>query len=132
MAYKFFKFGDRKKAMSESLDNANIKLLMEITSQATNLTPVKTGILRNSISWKTDKASIGDLTTSVKAGQGIVGTRTEYAPHVEFGTKKMAAQPFLRPAIFLTIFGPKGFNILSKEVKKAMAKNITKSKKVKG
>ena len=28
----------------------------------------------------------------------VVGTNVEYAVHVEFGTSRMAAQPYLRPA----------------------------------
>lgn len=32
-----------------------------------------------------------------KKGKGV-STNVEYAPHVEFGTYKMAARPFLRPA----------------------------------
>ena len=31
----------------------------------------------------------------------LVGTAVDYAPHQEFGTIKMAAQPFLRPAVDL-------------------------------
>ena len=37
------------------------------------------------------------------AGSGgttyIVGTNVEYAPYVEFGTRHMSAQPYLRPAV---------------------------------
>jgi HK97 gp10 family phage protein len=29
----------------------------------------------------------------------IIGTSTHYAPYIEFGTRYMAAQPFLRPAL---------------------------------
>ena len=31
----------------------------------------------------------------------LVGTAVDYGPHVEFGTVKMSAQPFLRPAVDL-------------------------------
>jgi HK97 gp10 family phage protein len=50
----------------------------------------------------------GDLRRSVKAGQVrrtpngaevSVGTNLEYAMYVEFGTTKMAAQPYLRPGL---------------------------------
>lgn len=47
----------------------------------------RTGALRNSIShaYDSDKA--------------YVGTNLEYAPYVEFGTVKMPARPFIRPAV---------------------------------
>lgn len=34
-----------------------------------------------------------------KQQSSVVYTTTEYAPYVEFGTRKMRAQPFMRPAI---------------------------------
>jgi HK97 gp10 family phage protein len=53
--------------------------------------PVDTGRLRSSITEALGSDS-----------QGLVeriGTDVEYALHVEFGTKRMRAQPFLRPAL---------------------------------
>lgn len=51
---------------------------------------VRTGRLRNSITWREGK----DRTPYVD-----VGTAVHYAPYVELGTKRMAARPFLRPAL---------------------------------
>lgn len=50
--------------------------------------PVDTGNLR------------GSITHEVDAGDNAVyiGTNVEYAPHVELGTSRQKAQPFLRPA----------------------------------
>lgn len=48
--------------------------------------PVDTGNLRNSITHVYDEDS------------AYIGTNVEYAPYVEFGTSRMKAQPFLRPA----------------------------------
>lgn len=45
------------------------------------------GTLRNSISHTHDKNT------------AYIGTNVEYAPYVEMGTKKMAAKPYLKPAI---------------------------------
>lgn len=62
-------------------------LLVERTAK--QLCPVRTGTLRRSI-------------THVMALDGrsaFVGSNVEYAPHVEMGTVKMAAQPYLRPAL---------------------------------
>lgn len=50
--------------------------------------PVDTGNLR------------GSITHEVDAGGNAVyiGTNVDYAPHVELGTSRQKAQPFLRPA----------------------------------
>jgi HK97 gp10 family phage protein len=48
--------------------------------------PVDTGRLRNSITHAVEDKAV------------YIGTNVEYAPHVEYGTIKQKAQPFLRPA----------------------------------
>jgi hypothetical protein len=53
--------------------------------------PVDTGRLRSSINWRLARDGRGLL--------GIVGTNDTYAPYVEFGTTRTAAQPYLRPAL---------------------------------
>lgn len=53
---------------------------------AKEITPVDTGRLRNSI------------THEVDGGEVYIGSNVEYAPHVEYGTIKQKAQPFLVPA----------------------------------
>lgn len=50
--------------------------------------PVDTGNLRASITHEVDAAE--------KAV--YIGTNVEYAPHVELGTSRQKAQPYLRPA----------------------------------
>ena len=54
---------------------------------AKQLCPVDTGNLRNSITHAQE-----DEKTEV------IGTNVEYASYVEFGTVKMKARPYLRPA----------------------------------
>lgn len=56
-------------------------------SYAKAAAPVDTGNLRNSISH-----------TQISDDTEAIGTNVEYAPYQEFGTYKMAAHPFLRPA----------------------------------
>lgn len=53
---------------------------------AKEIVPVDTGRLRNSITHEVDGKEV------------FVGSATEYAPHVEYGTIHQKAQPFLRPA----------------------------------
>lgn len=64
---------------------------VKVHRAALNLCAVDTGRLRASINWRLAQDSQGLL--------GIIGTNVTYAPHVEFGTRYMAAQPFLRPAL---------------------------------
>jgi HK97 gp10 family phage protein len=51
-------------------------------------TPVDTGNLKNSI----------NSTIEADGERGIVATGVEYAAYVEYGTSRMAAQPYLLPA----------------------------------
>lgn len=55
---------------------------------AKSLAPVDTGLLRNSIQAEEE----GQLSW-------IVGPHTDYAAHVEFGTHRMPARPYLTPAV---------------------------------
>jgi len=52
---------------------------------------VRTGYLLNSLTTQFHKSAAGPYV--------LVGTNTEYAPYVEYGTAKMPAKPFLRPAV---------------------------------
>lgn len=72
-----------------------------------------TGRLRNSITHasKTFKGvasysdnqgntySDGAARSEIKAGEAVVGTNVEYAKNHEFGTSKITARPFMRPAL---------------------------------
>jgi len=73
--------------VKEELGKAVEELVLIVEAKAKELCPVDTGLLRSSI-------------TPVIASwaEAYVGTNTEYAPYVEFGTKKTPAQPFLEPA----------------------------------
>lgn len=59
---------------------------MQAEGYAQDLCPVDTGNLRNSITHTTDGTA------------AYIGTNVEYAPPVELGTRRAAAQPFLKPA----------------------------------
>lgn len=84
-------FGFRAQAAREAaerLGNQRAALQAQaIRTAAVLAAPVDTGRLRQSIGVQ-------------KIGQGHyrVGTNVQYAFLVEFGTRKMAAKPFLRPA----------------------------------
>lgn len=59
-----------------------------IETDAQRLVPVATGKLRSRTFTEQDDDTTGRLVAD-----------TEYAKHVELGTSKMAAQPFMRPAV---------------------------------
>lgn len=84
-----------------------------IMSQAVSLAAVDTGRLRGSITVQTKTHSIfNEDRSEAEAGDIIqkpqqentahVGTDLEYGIYQEFGTGKMAAQPYLRPAFDLS------------------------------
>jgi len=60
-------------------------LLVERTAK--QLCAVDTGTLRRSIN------------RQVEEDRALVGSNIVYAPYVELGTRKMAARPYLRPAL---------------------------------
>lgn len=68
------------------------KAVLLVESEAKNTVAVDTGALRLSI----------NPSVEVESGTKVVGkvsTSLEYAPHVEYGTSKTRAQPFLFPAL---------------------------------
>ena len=83
---------DNTDEVLRALQTAKQRALEAIGLQAEGyaqlLAPVDTGRLRNSITHKVvDEDSVA------------VGTNVEYAIYQEFGTSKMKAQPYLKPAV---------------------------------
>lgn len=101
---------------SKNLDNAlepAIKLVTaKLQAKIKTNAPVRTGILRNSIKTDYDK----------QKKQGKVYTNVEYAPHVEYGTRRQSAQPFFEPAI------QEMKPTINDEIKKAVSKELKKLK----
>lgn len=58
-----------------------------VEGSATRLAAVDTGRLR------------GSITHRINNYEALIGTNVEYAPYVELGTSRMAAQPYLEPAL---------------------------------
>lgn len=61
-----------------------------IEGRAKELVPVKTGNLRRSL--------MTEVQATPNGATARVGTGVDYAPYVEFGTRRQRAQPYLRPA----------------------------------
>jgi HK97 gp10 family phage protein len=62
-----------------------------VSNAAKVLCPVDTGRLRSSIGVRQTFSPTGATT--------IVGTVVEYGGYIEYGTSRMRAQPYLRPAL---------------------------------
>lgn len=75
-------------SINKGIATALMVMGMQAESAAKKICPVDTGRLRNSITYVLD----------VPKKEVYIGTNVEYAKHVEFGTHKQRAQPFLRPA----------------------------------
>ena len=85
------KFVDNSQIFKSAKDSAVEKALEAIGQQAENYAkikcPVDTGNLRNSIIHQR-KGKFDE----------IIATDVNYAPYVEYGTRRSKAQPFLKPA----------------------------------
>lgn len=62
---------------------------IKVTKDSKGLCPVDTGNLRKSIRYEMIKEYVAEIGTNVK-----------YAPYVEYGTKRMKEQMYLRPALY--------------------------------
>jgi len=100
-----------KIAIDNAIKNAVEKVKFKAEAKAISLVPVDTGRLKGSITYK----DLGPYDVELRAGykKGV-----DYAEFVEYGTSKMKAQPFLRPAIAYA----------RKEVVKDLNKEIKKIK----
>lgn len=64
---------------------------LRVETAAKRACPVDTGRLRSSITQRLANDAQGLL--------AVIGTNVTYAPYVELGTRRMAPQPYLRPAL---------------------------------
>jgi HK97 gp10 family phage protein len=75
---------ERRRAQQDGLE-AGARI---VETHSKILCPVDTGFLRNSIQ-----------VDSVTPTEALIAPHTDYAEHVEFGTSRMEAQPYMRPAL---------------------------------
>lgn len=68
-----------------------VRVGLRVQSRARSYCPVDTGRLRSSIVMRKGRDGRGFFVE--------IGTNVHYAPHVEFGTTRMPARPFLLPAV---------------------------------
>ncbi len=98
----------RINAIAKSFDPVTEKALKETTAnirdEAKRLCPVDTGSLQKSIRRTAYARVAGHVQQmGVRVGGYIINPKTgrlvDYARHVEYGTSRSQAQPFLRPAV---------------------------------
>lgn len=74
----------------QSTDRAMAGIAFQVGGEAANLAPVKTGNLKNSLTANIERVSEAHYTVS---------DGTDYGIYQELGTNKMAAHPFMIPAV---------------------------------
>lgn len=79
--------------MNKRAQDVIVNNTMKVEGEAKRRCPVDTGRLRSSIHHEFERLAFSGLIV-----RGRVLTKVHYAPHVEYGTYKMAAQPYMRPA----------------------------------
>lgn len=77
-----------EQVLREASRGARLSIAQDILDDAKASAPVDTGALRDS----------GYLEEDGVSGDIRIGFTVNYASYVEFGTSKMRAQPYLRPA----------------------------------
>ena len=131
-----------------TIDQGNLELCAKIVAQTKTLAPVAQkfgGTLRNSYMYKvkTEKGaqdggfndSSGEkakrkLTVKPNKNEGYVGSSVDYAAYQEFGTRKMVAQPHLRPAVDI-VMGRSARSVLKDIANLQMSQAIKLGKKTK-
>jgi HK97 gp10 family phage protein len=99
---------DWQQILEAATDRALPAIGITIEGQAADLAPVITGRLKGSITYCT-KGIRSQLKSPAKGNDAVstppnaqtlhIGTNVEYAAYLEYGTRRMAAQPYLRPAL---------------------------------
>ena len=147
MTEKRLKYGDPKKAVKLALNPSSLNIGVAIASQAKLLAPVDHGQLRNSISVSTlnETKLLNDGrfspknspmeyaeeldTQGLKSSEAYVGTNSDHAIHMEYGTVKVVAQPFLRPSAELIAGGETPANIIMRYCNEQMERELVERKK---
>lgn len=116
MSVDVFKYGDPIDGIVTGSIRAALEIAINVTAQAQELAPVDKGQLKGSIgySWNKGETANPSLPKPTEDGAVYVGTAVEHGVYQEFGTRNMAAQPFLRPAIDLEARGQKASDVIKK------------------
>lgn len=64
----------------------------QVQAQAKQIAPKRTGFMANNI-------SVDPIQRTASSVTGTIDAKADYSSFVEFGTYKMSAEPFIRPAV---------------------------------
>lgn len=106
------------KKIRQATETGLVACAIHTQGQVKELVPVKTGRLKNSISYKTKTDSKGDLKTNALEGEAIIGTNVEYGIFVELGTARQKPKSYLRAG--LDVVKNDLFEIYKKEYDRVM------------
>jgi HK97 gp10 family phage protein len=98
-----------------------------VQAEAKQLAPFDTGELKSAIKIRAGKTRRGSLAVEVRVGEGDFKGDQYYAAFHEFGTSKMPARPFLRPA--LDSVGPEARDVAMKAIRDGVEREASKSPK---
>jgi HK97 gp10 family phage protein len=84
--------GTTAEATIEAASSAMKVTTGQVQATAKQVAPKRTGYMANSISVEPVKKTATSVT-------GTVNAKADYSSFVEFGTYKMSAEPFIRPAV---------------------------------
>lgn len=85
--------------LNDDLLGAGRNLGNAIGRRARRLVPKRSWALHDTIRTDAEVVKPGKVRVTVTAGGAPNGTLVDYAAHVERGTSRMRAQPYLRPAL---------------------------------
>ena len=94
-----------RKAIDDSVAIGLTECAVQLEGEIARRTPVDTGHLRNSISFIAPRGKSPDeegsdrLSGKQQEKAAYVGTNVEYAEYVEYGTKRVRAQPYMRTGL---------------------------------
>ena len=124
---------------SDSVDKGNLVFCINVIANAKLLADFnrgyQTGQTRNSLQYHVSSGQSGGLNDSSgkkaeesldrpEKGAATFGATTDHAVYPEFGTRKMAPQPYLRPSIALATGAD--FNKVKKAIDEEMKRGVLK------
>ena len=133
------KYGYVKTAVANGKEISNLMIGAAIASQAKLLAPVDYGQLRNSLSasntsrtemlnnMEGERADALD-TQGLKDDEVYVGSNSDHAIFQEYGTFKLPAQPYLRPAMEAVVQRKTPAEIFAKYGREAMDRELKRRK----